>query len=161
MATTTATIFVGQAHQNDSGIIPTHLIQFTENYRPALILTKMDGSLDRKVIIPTIEHTIDDIFLMIAVFILKLVEPSKDLHNFQKTSLYELLNDQERMDLYSKATLAFGNTRTKVVLNILDESHLLRQLDQLRKYPNDWEVTLPAIKQEFNAWHGKVETKGF
>lgn len=161
MSTTTTIIIVGQAHQNDSGIIPTHLIQFTENDRPALILTKMDGSIDRKVIIPTIEHTIDDIFLMIAVFVLKLVNPSINIHTNQKISLYELLNEQERMDLYSKTTLAFGNTRTKVVLNIFDGSHLLGQLDQLRKYPNDWEVTLPAIKQEFNAWHGKVETKGF
>ena len=43
MATTTATILIGRAHQNDSGINPTHFIQFTENDRPALILQAIEG----------------------------------------------------------------------------------------------------------------------
>jgi hypothetical protein len=56
MATTTATIFVGHSHQNGGGINPTHLIQFTENDRPALILSDMDGKNERNVIIPTVEN---------------------------------------------------------------------------------------------------------
>ena len=91
MATTTATILVGHAHQNGSGINPTHFIQFTENDRPALILREIEGGKRKKVIIPTVENTVDDIYLMIAVFILKLIKPSKEIHNLERKSLYEIL----------------------------------------------------------------------
>jgi hypothetical protein len=41
---TTATILIGHAHQNHSGINPTHLIRFTENDRPALILQSLENN---------------------------------------------------------------------------------------------------------------------
>jgi len=102
MATTTATIFIGRAHQNDGGIIPTHLIRFTENDRPALILQSLDGKNQSKVVIPTIENTVDDIYLMIAVYILKEVQPSKEIHNAKRDSMYELFDKQERLNLYAE-----------------------------------------------------------
>jgi hypothetical protein len=160
MSTTTAVILIGQAHQNDSGINPTHIIQFTENSRPALILKELDGRNNNKVIIPTLENTIDDIYLIIAVYILKLVNPPKQLDNFQKDSLYDILNNEERKKLYEETIMTFKNIRLKVVFNILDESHLLNHLEQIKKYPNDFEVTLPAFKKEYNAWSKQVITKG-
>ena len=160
MATTTATILVGQAHQNGSGINPTHFIQFTENDRPALILRDIKGKDSIKVIVPTLENTIDDIYLMIAVFILKLIQPSEEIHNLERNSLYEILKDDERKSLYKETIKVFQNNRLKVVFNILDDSHLLSLLDQIKQYPNDFEVTLPAMKKEFNAWSNKIETKG-
>jgi predicted YcjX-like family ATPase len=42
----------------------------------------------------------------------------------------------------------------------LDNSHLLTQLDAIKKYPNDFEVTLPVMKKEYNEWSQKVLTKG-
>ena len=47
-----------------------------------------------------------------------------------------------------------------MVINILDDSHLLSVIEQIKKYPNDFEITLPSIKKEFNAWSNKIETKG-
>lgn len=159
MATTTATILIGSAHQNDSGINPTHFIQFTENDRPALILHAIDGESKKIVIIPTIENTIDDIYLMIAVFILKAIKPSKKINSIKRESLYEILNEDERKTLYKKTKEILTANRIKVVFNILDNSHLLNQLKQIKKYPNDIEVTLPAFKKEFDAWSNKVITK--
>ena len=160
MATTTATILIGRAHQNDSGINPTHLIQFTENDRPALILQAIEGESKKVVIIPTIENTIDDIYLMIAVFILKAVKPSKKLNSITRKSLYEILDEEERKSLYKKTKEILTANRIKVVFNILDNSHLLNLLKQIKKYPNDFEVTLPALKKELNVWSNKVITKG-
>ncbi len=160
MATTTATIFVGHSHQNGSGIIPTHLIQFTENDRPALILRDIEGKEELKVIIPTVENTIDDIYLLITVYILKLVNPSKEIHNFNKTSLYDILENSERQDLYRKSIESLKSNRIKVVINILDDSHLLSLIEQIKKYPNDYEVTLPSLKKEYNTWSNKIEAKG-
>jgi hypothetical protein len=158
MATTTATIFIGRAHPNDSGIIPTHLIRFTENDRPALILQSLGGKYQSKVVIPTIENTVDDIYLMIAVYILKEVQPSKDIHNIKRDSLYELFDKQERLNLYAETMKIIENTQIKVVFNILDNSHLLTQIEIIKSYPNDFEVTLPAMKKEFNAWGNKINT---
>ena len=160
MATTTATIFIGHAHQNNSGINPSHFIQFTENDRPALILHSIDKPLEHKVIIPTVENTINDIYLMIAIYILKKVTPSKELHNTQRKSLYELLDENERLQLYSQTKKIFEATKIKIVFNILDDSHLLGQVDIIKAYPNDFEVTLPAIKKEYDAWSNSIMIKG-
>jgi hypothetical protein len=160
MATTTAIILVGYAHQNNSGISPTHIIRFTENDRPALILQNLEGDKDHKVIIPTLENTVNDIYLMIAVFILKKVIISKEIHNFNRESLYDILDENERFTLYSETKKIVEETNIKVVFNILDDSHLLNQIDVIKTYPNDFEVTLPALKKEFNAWANKIMTKG-
>ena len=160
MATTTATILIGHAHQNHSGINPTHLILFTENDRPALILHSIDGKSETKVIIPTVENTVNDIYLMVAVFILKKVKPSKEIHNLKRLSLYDILEDTERLTLYSETLKVFQETRIKLVFNILDDSHLLSQLEVIKNYPNDFEITLSAIKKEFNSWSNKIITKG-
>lgn len=161
MATTTATIFIGQAHTNDSGINPTHLILFTENDRPALILQSLKGNEETKVIIPTIENTIDDIYLMISVFILKKINPIKELHTKDRKSIYDIFNKQERLELYEKSKIILQDTKIKLVFNVLDESHLLNQLDLIKQYPNDYEVTVPFIKNEYSSWTGKVTFKEF
>lgn len=160
MATTTATIFVGSTHQNHSGINPTYLIRFTENDRPALILQDLEGKEELKVIIPTIENTIDDIYLMIAVYILKKITPSKEIHSKERKSLYEILDSEERISLYSETKKIFEETKIKLVFNILDGSHLLNQINVIKNYPNDFEVTLPALKKEYDAWTNKIITKG-
>ncbi len=160
MATTTATIFIGRAHQNNSGINPTHFIQFTENDRPTLILKSIDLPLEHWVMIPTVENTIDDIYLMIAIYILKMLTPSKELNNSERKSVYELLDENERIELYRQTKKIFEETKIKIVFNILDDSHLLSQVDIIKTYPNDFEVTLPSVKKEYNAWTNKVITKG-
>ncbi len=161
MATTTAIILIGQAHQNHSGIIPTHLIRLTENDRPTLILQSIEGNEEPIIIIPTVENMVDDIFLMISVFITKELNPEKELQTKERKSLYDILSEQERFNLYEKAKASFQKDKIKVVFNLLDGSHLLNQLDKIKQYPSDFEVTIPHLKKEFNAWSGKVEFKEF
>ena len=115
---------------------------------------------EKKVIVPTIENTIDDIYLMIAIYILKKIEPSKEIHSLTRTSLYDILSNDERHQLYIKAKNELKINTIKVVFNILDESHLLQQLEAIKSYPNDFEVTLPSMKSEYNAWTKQIITKG-
>jgi hypothetical protein len=156
MASTTAIILVGQAHQNHSGINPTHLIQFTENSRPALILNDLEGKSESIVIVPTLENTIDDIYLMIATFILKQIKPTKDLNDIHGNSMYELFTNDERFSLYKQSFDIFQKNNVKVVFNILDGSLLKHQIDIIKKYPNDFEVTQTTLKKEYNAWSDKI-----
>lgn len=161
MATTTAIILIGQAHQNHSGINPTHLIRLTENDRPALILQSIEGKEEPIIIVPTVENMVDDIYLMISVFILKGQNPGKELQTKERKSIYDILSEQERFALYEKTKDLIQTAKIKVVFNILDDSHLLSQIDIIKQYPNDFEITVPYIKNEFNAWSGKVTFKEF
>ena len=161
MATTTAIILIGQTHQNHSGINPTHLIRLTENDRPALILQSIEGREEPIIIIPTVENMVDDIYLMISVFITKVLNPEKELQTKERKSFYDILSKQERFDLYEKAKVSFQKDKIKVVFNLLDGCHLLNQIDKIKQYPNDFEVTIPHLKREFNAWSGTVEITEF
>jgi hypothetical protein len=161
MATTTAIILIGQIHQNHSGINPTHFIRLTENDRPALILQSIEGNEEPIVIVPTIEHMVEDIYLMISVFILKELIPEKHIQTIEHKSIYDILGEQERFSLYEKTKKLIKTANMKVVFNILDGSHLLNQIDFIKQYPNEYEITLPYIKNELNAWSGKVTFKEF
>ena len=160
MSTTTAFILIGHAHQNDSGIIASHLIRFTENSRPALILTELKQPENEYVFIPS-ANTIDDIYLVVAVYVLKMVKPSKELTNIERDEIDKIIPQEERVELYRKTKEVLSNHRIKIVFNILDECSLLNQIDVIKKYPNDFEVTLPGFKKEFSTWGRKVITKGF
>ena len=63
--------------------------------------------------------------------------------------------------LYDQSKKSFQGAGLKVVFNILDDSSLLRQIELIKNYPNDYEVTLPYIKFDYNAWSKKVELKEF
>jgi hypothetical protein len=102
MATTTAIILIGHVHQNHCRINPKHLMRFTENERPTLLLQQLEGNKELKVIIPTVENIIDDIYWMVAVFILNCITPPKEIHNLKRNSLDEILDDKERFSLYNE-----------------------------------------------------------
>jgi hypothetical protein len=158
MSTTTATIFIGHAHPNDGGIQASHLIQFTENSRPALILHNLEETQEPHVMIPTVHETIDDIFLMIVSHVLHGINLNRAT---QHESLYDVYTEEERFSLYAQAKAYLGEHRIKVVFNLLASSHLLNQIDQIKSYPNDVEITRPAFKKEFNHWNQQIITQEF
>lgn len=161
MATTTATIFIGQSHPNHGGINPTHMILLTENSRPMLTLRAIDGSENPITIIPTIENMIDDIYLMIAVFILKKVKPNKPLFNENRDSLYEIFDEDARKSMYKQTMIDLQKTDRKIVFNLLDGSNLIHQIDKIKQYPVDFEITKPYIVREYSPWQNKVVLREF
>ena len=161
MSTTTATIFVGYAHPNDGGINPTHYIQLSENSRPALILHSIDGKEETKVMIPTLENMIDDVYLMIAACVLKSLKPAKEIAHPGGESMYDLFSDDERTALYRQSLECIEKTRLKVVFNIFDGSYLLNKLEQIKRYPADFEITTPCLKKEYSEWTRKVTVTEF
>lgn len=161
MATTTATIFFGSPDMSNEGVIPQYLIRFIENDRPGLILHHLQSPTRRVIVVPTVENTVDDIYLMIAVLILKEVKPPREIYNQKRESLYDIFTTEERQSLYDESKKVFERLSTKVVFNILEGSHLLSQLDIIKTYPRNFEVTLPAFKKEYSAWDNKIFKTGF
>ena len=79
MSSVTAQVLVGGRGNFDDGIRPAYAVFLNENDRPALLLRSIDPYRDERqedsdvvwVWIPTVEHTLQDAILMIAVYVLK------------------------------------------------------------------------------------------
>ena len=71
MSTVTASILVGTAHPNHSGIGPTHQLLLTENSRPAWSLYRLHAAKPLAVWIPTVEDMLEDGLLMVGLLVLK------------------------------------------------------------------------------------------
>ena len=76
MAVMMAQILIGNRHSFEIGINPEYTIYYSENDKPALILSKEDIydrseviEFDQKVWIPTIENTLEDALLMIGIYL--------------------------------------------------------------------------------------------
>ena len=151
MSTTTAIILVGTSHPYHGGINPIHLIQLTENSRPALILKEFEIESKPVVIIPTIQNMADDVFLLISQYIFNEITPPVKL--FKKgQSLYDLFSVEERLNLYAKSFAVFKKMNVKVVFNLLEGSTLLGHLNRIKEYPADIEITIPY----FNTNHSSL-----
>lgn len=161
MASTTAFIFVGGTDLYHGGIYPTHFIELTENSRPALILHSYQVKRPPLVVIPTVENMADDVFLMICVYIMKKLNPVKQLHTKNKTSLYDILEDQERFELYKQAKAIFETNYIYIVFNLLIGSTLLRQIDKIKEYPINCEVTVPLFKKVFDRYNAETSYYDF
>ncbi|NLO72159.1 MAG: hypothetical protein GX102_14695 [Porphyromonadaceae bacterium] len=161
MATITTTIFIGQSHPNHGGISPTHIILLTENSRPSLTLRSMEGDQKPITIIPTIENMVDDIYLMIAVYVLKKIKTRKELYNEKNESLYEIFDEDSRKSMYRQVMTDLQKLNMKIVFNLLDGSNLIHQIEKIKQYPVDFEITKPFIVREYSPWQNKVIQREF
>ena len=104
---------------------------------------------------------IDDIYLMIAACVLKSLKPAKEIAHPGGESMYDLFSDDERTALYRQSLECIEKTKLKVVFNIFDGSYLLNKLEQIKRYPADFEITTPCLKKEYSEWTRKVTVTEF
>jgi hypothetical protein len=110
------------------------------------------------IMIYTVNETIDDIYLMIVSYVINGIEMNRET---QHESLYDIFSKEERFSLYERAKAYLAEHLIKVVFNLLDGSHFLNQIDRIKSYPNDFEITTPAFKKEYNHSGQQVFTKNF
>ena len=140
MASLTATILIYGAQPELT--IP-YLIELTENSRPALILNQFNKDSKPIVIIPTLENMAEDVILMIAVYILKKVEPPVQLHKHNGQSMYDLFTESERQELYNKSIIAIKESQINLIFNLLEGSTLLNQVKKIKDFSPNLEITVP------------------
>ena len=158
MATLTAFILIGNSHPNHGGIIPKYSITLAENDRPCLRLASMDSNKEVIKIIPTNKNLADDIYFLVYSFILKKNYENRD---FNSKEMHELFTDEERNKIYDEVKTGLCGFNMKIVFNILVGSTLLGQLDKIKEYPIDYEVTTPLFRKELDHWTGKVEREEY
>jgi len=155
MATITAFILVGTAHQKQSGIIPNHYITLYESENPSLSLYSFDNNKEIIRIRPSINKLVDNIYLLIHTFVLK--ADVNSVNGMNGKEIHKLFNDRKRDITCEKIMKNLKTYELKVVFNILTGSKLLNQLDRIKDYPNDFEVTTPIFRKEYNEQTGKIE----
>lgn len=148
MPTTTAFILVGKSHPNDGAIIPYHSIQLTEGHAPAYTLRSIDKDNEAspsktnssKVMIPSLDHPIDDLILMIQMYALG-VKLNLNLKNENYIDIEEIPK-QIRSDLYNGANEHISKNAIKIVISVIDPSCLLTEdaLISLKKYNLEYQI---------------------
>jgi len=170
LATLTAQIIVGRAHPNDGGINPTHQLFFSENDRPAWILMpenvfgRGSAELDRTVWIPTVEHTLEDGLLMIALHVLKdktivnLTEEYFGNKGIDRAELYKDINKSHLAELREKTRSVQGDY--KMVITTFRDSLLEQQLTVLKHYKMDVEICVPVYSRAYSRWNNRTRIEG-
>lgn len=143
MATITAYALLGKAHPAHGGLEETHLIRLSEDSRPCLHLYRIDRDRDGSLLgerigkwVPTADHTLEDLLLMVAVLVEEDAELTAALKrglpdgNIRTIHALSDAGDIRRNKLY--AAMRARRWRKKLVLTVLRGSTIERQLDRLR-----------------------------
>jgi hypothetical protein len=170
LATLTAQMLVGRSHPNSGGINPTHYLFFSENDRSAWILVPEnvfewgpERSTERIVWIPTIENALEDALLMVAIYVLEdqgIRELAADrLRRLDKhAEVYEAFDRPLLEELYSRSRALEADY--KIVLTLLNNSDILRQLPVLEHYKMEVEVCVATYSRQYSTWAGEWRTEG-
>lgn len=170
MATLTAQILVGTAHQNHDGINPTHYVFLSENDRPAWVLVhqnifeEREEDVRRIIWIPTVKNMLEDALLMIAIHVCKNNEVIKLAKSFSpkieshRMELYSDLNETHRKRLYEKCRQI--PDFPKIVISVFRGSTIETQLSVLEQYKMDVEVCTPIYSRLYSSWTNKTKIEG-
>ena len=143
MATDTAYMLVGSAHQNHGGMIATHELTLTENSRPSWSLYKRRHPKRIASWVPTVEDMLEDGLLMAGLLAIadeKLTEAAKVVS--AKCELYDDVLPENRKRLHELCREI--PPTCKVTLTVLRGSTIARQLGVLEKYKIAMEVCVSA-----------------
>jgi hypothetical protein len=180
MSTITAQILIGNGHLNHDGILSGYsTLNFSENSRPAWILKNKYKNI---VWIPTIERTLEDGLLLIALNFLENKELNEMAKHYftdgiikENIQTYKLKHKKtnERVDtLYSQISTNHLDAlhkkcqqinwgALKVILNIFKQSHLLTQLNTVQNYSMNIEVCAPIYCHLYSNWSNSFLVEGF
>lgn len=162
MATVTAQLLIGSSHPNHGGIIPSHVIVLTENSRPALTLYSFESHRAICTWIPTLENMLEDALLMSSVRasqhkpILRIAP--EVLTKGKRVELYQDLTSEQLFQLY-QSNKSFVH-HYKIVLTVLEGSHLMPQLDVMRHYNMDLDVCTSIYSKWYSTWTKQTCEKG-
>jgi hypothetical protein len=168
LATITAHILIGSGHPHHDGIVSSHRLYFLENSRPSLVLLPDEVLGEAEPIkvtwIPTLENTLEDALLMIAIHVLKDPDIVEMASNFLRSKdnnwvvLYEDISPQDLETLYQRCR-NLKNT-FKLVVTVLRGSNIEEQLQTLDQYNMDLEICRPNFVRLYSQWLDQTRIEG-
>jgi hypothetical protein len=169
MATMTAQILIGSAHQNHGGINPSHFLFLSENSRPAWILTPQNIHPDdrpvppRVVWIPTPDNLLFDALAMIALHVCRdasVLEAAGEAFEDPLAERLELIDDAKGpLDAMYNACRNIEHF-PKLVITLFEDARLDEQLPILDDFTMDVEVCRPTFVRAYSAWTKTTRVEG-
>lgn len=165
MATFTAQFLIGSQHPYGGGIIPKFRMYFSENDRPAWVIRREEGGRPLTIWIPWKDRTIEDAFLIISLYVLRDEEILKRFENILDKKLPIDLNwefDKEELkELYEiNREVLKKHGGFKVVISVLESSHIEKQLPVVKDYEIGLEVCKSVYGTFSNPFTGKRGIRG-
>lgn len=165
MATYSAQFLIGSQHPYGGGIIPRFRMYFSENDRPAWVLRREEGGRPLTIWIPTKDRTIEDAFLIISLYVLREEEILKRFENVMNKKppidLYKEFDEEELKEFYEKNREVLNKHRgLKVVISVLESSHIEKQLPVVENYEIGLEVCKSIYGTFLNPFTGKRGVRG-
>lgn len=177
MATVTAQILTGAAHPNDGGLLGGYFgwvsLILSENSRPSWsvqIPQQLRGNFKRlpahnSVLIPTLDHPLDDGLLLLAFFYPGEIDWSDEMRQVRREFF---LN--HRVEMYELSEECRGRLRAelrqhsehlpKIIISVFQRESLISEhTKQLQFYKNPVSVCLPVFNRQLSGWSGSaIET---
>lgn len=157
MATITAQLLIGEAHNWHGGIMNTATVYLYENSRPAWVYKPADRKEENIYWIPTVENMLEDGLLLAAVHIwgnddiIRTLKAAAGSDSFEQLELYNL--SKEDRDILYKKCRALDNG-AKVILSVFNGSSLLGQAGIMERYQVEHEICLPQANRKQNyVWY--------
>jgi len=169
MGTVTAQILIEESHTDAKGISPTHYLFFSEDRIPTLSLVTeniylKDKEFTKKTWYPTMENTLEDALLMIALYILRdntaidLAQLSFKDFSQNSIGMYNDIEKEKRERLYEISRSLFSGL--KIVITVMEGSSLFDHLHVLKNYNMEIEVCTPIYSRLYYSWYKEQIEKG-
>ncbi len=151
----TAQVLIGTCKLCNGGVLPEYQIFLSENDRPVLILKEIHRR-NEWLWFPGRDSIMDDIFLMISGVIFEEIE----LKAFERLSLLDAYTEKERYDYYEMVKEKSRHWDKKLIINFFHNSLLEQQMEHLKDYGCDVEVTTTRYLKEEDE-KGRLSEKGY
>lgn len=169
MGIVTAQILIEESHVDSKGINPTHYMFLSEERIPTWTLVtenirNKDNEFIKKNWYPTMENTLDDALLMIALYVIKdeeaIVLAQSSFKNFSQNSigLYNDIDKENREKLYEISRNLFSGL--KIVITVMEGSTLFDHIHVLKDYKMEIEVCTPIYSRLYYSWYKEQIEKG-
>jgi hypothetical protein len=150
-----AQILIGAHQLGHGGIIPEYQLFLTDGKENLMLMRELQGP-GEWIWHPSKDSMLDDIFLMIST----IVFGENKVDHPEKLSLMDRYTEKERFDFYEKVKNNSNHWNKKIFINLFDSSSIIDQLEQVREYNCDVEITKTRYLRESDSQSGKINEKG-
>lgn len=155
MSAYTTQVLIGEYNLENGGVIPEYQLFLSQMDNTLLLMKDLQG-FNEWVWYPSKDSILDDIFLMISSIVFREMK----VEHPENLSLMEHYTEKERFDSYELVKGRSQYWTKKIFLNVFDSSPIDDQLEYIKEYNCDVEITKTKYLRESDPNSGEINEKG-
>lgn len=155
MSAYTTQVLIGEYNLENGGVIPEYQLFLSQMDKTLLLMKDLQG-FNEWVWYPSKDSILDDIFLMISSIVFREMK----VEHPENLSLMEHYTEKERFDSYELVKGRSQYWTKKIFLNVFDSSPIDDQLEYIKEYNCDVEITKTKYLRESDPNSGEINEKG-